>query len=851
MTSLFKKSQRTISKDLTVGLILVVLLASTVSLLTAYRISSRKTRADLEVKADEYIAFIKDTLVLPIWNYDFETIDAVCQTYLQNELITGINVIDHRQHIRVDVQKKNMVPSVVRTVQLFHHDIPIGTVKISLTNSYLSKFNRQLFWSFAMTILVNLTMLLIMTGIMLRMALKRPLDRLNSIVNAYAAGQYHSFSKDVPHSELRPLVKTLDDMGKKIQLQISAIQQAEKKYRGIFENAIEGIYQTTPDGHVLSANPAFAQILGYPGPEALIQSIADIGAQHWVDPGRRKAFVTMIQKEKLITEFESRMHRRDGSVIWVSINARAVEDANGRLLHFEGMVQDISHRKVTEAQLRRLSTAVEQVADNIFITNDRCQIAYANPAFVNTTGYKKEELIDQNPAILAADSSESAVYAQIWESVSKGVGWTGLITNRRKKGEKYIVETTASPIKSKSERLLGYVAVNRDVTEKIRFEDQLRQSQKMEAIGTLAGGIAHDFNNILGVIIGCSELAMDNLAQDHPNRADLEKVLQSGLQAKDLVRQILTFSRQAEGALKPLILKPFIKEAVKFLQATLPATINLQMRIKAENTTVLADPTQIQQILMNLCTNAAHALQPAGGVIEITMEEVQLNAETASHLSDIKPGPYLNLSVRDSGCGIAPEIIHRIFDPFFTTKKVGEGTGLGLSMVHGIVKKHAGAVLVKSEPGTGTCFEILLPRLDHAGFTVTMDQGSEPPGGTERVVLVEDEPVLAEILQRILSGLGYQVKTFMDSQKALDYFEQAAAVGDLALVDHNMPGVTGIELIRGLRTRYPGLPVILYTGINEALLEQEAARVNVRQLLIKPLNRLQLAFAIRKVLDEQ
>ena len=850
VTHLFKPSQRTIAKDLTIGLVLVVLLVSTIALLIAYGISAHKAKADLEIKADEYIAFIKDTLVLPIWNYDFETIEAVCQTYLQNELITGIDVSDHRQRIRVDVQKEGVSPSVVRTARLFHHQIPIGTVKISLTNSYLSRFNRQLFWSFALTIITNLAMLLIMTGILLRTALKRPLDHLNLIVSAYAAGQHHSFSKDVPHSELRPLVRTLDEMGQKIQLQIATIQRAEKKYRGIFENAIEGIYQTTPDGRILSANPAFAQILGYTSPEALMGAIAHIGTQHWVDPDHRKAFMALTLKEKWVSEFETRMVRRDGTMIWVSINARPVHDAHGQLHHFEGMVQDITQRKATEAQLQRLSTAVEQVADNIFITNDRGLIAYANPAFGTTTGYGGDELVDREPAELAADPHEAEIYAEIWRSISTGAVWTGLITNRRKDGAKYIVEATASPIRSRSGRLLGYVAVNRDVTDKIRYENQLRQSQKMEAIGTLAGGIAHDFNNILGVIIGCSELVMDSLPENHINRRDLEKVIQAGLQAKDLVRQILTFSRQAESALKPLILKPFIKEVVKFLQAALPATTELQLRMEAEDTTVLADPTQIQQILLNLCTNAAHAMQPAGGTIEVLLNEVVLDAEAAARLGDLNPGTYLNLNVMDSGHGMAPEVMDRIFDPFFTTKKVGEGTGLGLSVVHGIVKKHAGAIIVKSKPQQGTCFEILLPRLDHAGIDVTSDIAEEPPGGTERILLVEDEAVLSNILQRILSGLGYRIRTFSDSRKALEYFENHSGGEDLALLDHNMPGITGIELTRRIRARHPRLPVILYTGMSEKHLEEDAAHAGVQQLLVKPLNRLQLAIAIRTVLDD-
>jgi PAS domain S-box-containing protein len=721
-------AQRSISKDLTIGLILVIIIVSSFALLVAYYTSKQKAEAELQAKAEEYTDYIKNTLVLPLWNYDFETIQAVCHAYLQNDLIVGIQVKDPRNLVNVNMVKENVHPTVVRTVDLSHFGLPVGQARISLAYGYLTRLNRQLFWSFALVILTNLVSLLVLTGIILRLSLKRPLIRLNEIVGSYAAGEYHPSMQDVTHIELQPLVSTLNQMGNRIENHLSAIRKAEKKYRSIFENALEGIYQTTLDGRILSANPAFARILGYDTPEQLMGQIDDIGEQHWKNPDERQEMVRQLLAHGTVTAYETRMVRRDGQLIWVQINGRPVHDASGNLLHLEGMVQDI--------------------------------------------------------------------------------------------------------------------------TEKRHLENQIRQTQKMEAIGTLAGGIAHDFNNILGVIIGCTELAMDGITKDGKTAGDMERVLDASLRAKALVRQILTFSRQSESEFKPLIVSPFLKEVVKFLQTTLPASTKVRLAPGSDNFTILADPTQLQQILLNLCTNAAHALSPDGGVIDISLSEQVVTSQENMPTTDLATGAYVHMVVADNGRGIAPEYLHRVFDPFFTTKKIGEGTGLGLSVVHGIVKSHGGAVYAESDPGRGTTMHVFLPSLKHPGFEPAPESNVVPPEGSEKVFLVEDEPVLADILRRILEGLGYQVKLHTSAEEAWRFFEGHPDRYDLALLDHSMSAVTGIELAARMNRLQPELPIILFTGMNIELLRQDAEKAGVRSLINKPLNRIDLALAIRKVLDE-
>jgi PAS domain S-box-containing protein len=721
-------SQRSISRDLTIGLILVIIIVSSFALLVAYYTSKQKAEAELQAKAEEYTDYIKNTLILPLWNYDFETIQAVCKAFLQNDLIAGIQVNDPRSLVDVNMVKEDVRPTLVRTVDLIHLGLPVGQARISLSYGYLTRLNRQLFWSFALVILTNLISLLVLTGIILRLSLKRPLIRLNEIVGSYAAGDYHPSMQDVTHIELQPLVSTLNQMGRKIEHNLSTARKAERKYRSIFENALEGIYQTTLDGRILSANPAFARILGYDSPEQLMEEIVDIGEQHWKNPDTRQEMVRELLEHGIVTAFETRMVRRDGQLIWVQISGRPVYDASGNLLHLEGMVQD--------------------------------------------------------------------------------------------------------------------------VTEKMHLENQIRQTQKMEAIGTLAGGIAHDFNNMLGVIIGCTELAMDGIAKDGKAAADMERVLDASLRAKDLVRQILTFSRQSESEFKPLILTPFLKEVVKFLQTTLPANMEVRLTQGPDNFTILADPTQLQQILLNLCTNSAHALSPDGGVIDIRLSEQIVASAEDSPASDLTTGAYVHIVVKDNGRGIAPENLHRVFDPFFTTKRVGEGTGLGLSVVHGIVENHGGAVYAESDPGQGTTMHVFLPSLKHPGFEPAPESNVLPPEGREKVFLVEDEPVLADILRRILAGLGYQVMLNTDAVEAWSFFESHTNRYDLALLDHNMATLTGVELAARMHRLRPELPIILFTGMNLELLRQDAEKAGVRSLLNKPLNRIDLAVAIRKVLDE-
>jgi signal transduction histidine kinase len=380
-------------------------------------------------------------------------------------------------------------------------------------------------------------------------------------------------------------------------------------------------------------------------------------------------------------------------------------------------------------------------------------------------------------------------------------------------------------------------------------EARLRQAQKLEAIGTLAGGIAHDFNNILWVISGNNELAMTALPADHPVRRNLQRIEQACNRAQDLVRQILSFSRQGEQQKQPLQISSIVKEALKLLRASLPVTIEIRPTIVQEKAMVLADVGQVNQVLLALCTNAAHAMREEGGVLEVGLERCQLSETDGDRPPELEPGPYVVLTVSDTGEGIRPEIRERIFDPFFTTKPVDQGTGLGLSVTHGIVRSHGGTITVSSHPGQGATFRVYLPEMQPAKPVGAGGDLASLPHGCERVLLVDDEEGVREVVSALLARLGYRVECCARPDDALRRFESDPQGFDMVITDQTMPHLTGDRLATELLRLRADVPIVLLTGHSDRLADQQAAGLGVRALLFKPVSIRELAVTVRNALD--
>ncbi|MBU8910132.1 MAG: response regulator, partial [Desulfobacterales bacterium] len=407
---------------------------------------------------------------------------------------------------------------------------------------------------------------------------------------------------------------------------------------------------------------------------------------------------------------------------------------------------------------------------------------------------------------------------------------------------------TNSPIFHSNDRV-SKLTIFHDITKIKDIEAQLQQSRKMESIGTLAGGIAHDFNNLLYMISGNAELALEDIPTWNPVHTNLEEIKSASLRAAGIVKQLLHFSRKTDQELKPIGAVTVIKETLKFLRSTIPTTIDIRKHMPDADITILADSIQINQVLMNLCINASQAMENTGGILEVTVEMTTLEAGEIKNFIDLTPGKHLKMTVIDTGPGIDPEIINRIFDPYFTTKEMGKGSGMGLSIVHGIVKNHNGAILVDSNPGKGTTFSLFFPVVDEKPEIKT-ETINEIPRGNETILFVDDEQAITDMTQKMLKRLGYKVETSLNPLQALDLFLSNPDTFDLVITDMTMPQMTGAELSKKLIKIRSDIPVIICSGHSSLMDEEKAKQLGIAGYVMKPISMSLIAKAIRKVLDE-
>jgi len=502
--------------------------------------------------------------------------------------------------------------------------------------------------------------------------------------------------------------------------------------------------------------------------------------------------------------------------------------------------------QIAEQRYRRL---FEDIRDVVFISTPEGTLLDVNPVGLEMFGYdSNDELLKDNRVfVLYENPSDREAFRR--EIEENGFVKDFEVVMKRKNGEKLMGQITASVERDKDGNISAYRGIIRDVTEKKRLEEQLMQAQKMEAIGTLAGGIAHDFNNILGVILGYTELVLEDLPAGTQLRQNVESIYTAASRAAELVKQILAFSRQGNRTRQPIRLTPVIQESLKLLRSILPSTITIHRAFRTVSDFALADGSQIHQIMMNLCSNAAHAMQEKGGILEISLDEISIAPAADSKGTNLKPGHYLKLSVKDTGYGMSEPILKRIFEPYFTTKKPGEGTGMGLAVIHGIVKIHGGEITVHSEPGKGSIFNVYLPKMDEEAASEAIVY-AEIVGGNECILLVDDETSLIQVGTLMLERLGYKVVGKSDPLEALDVFRKEPALYDLVISDVTMPNMTGVRLSRELREIKPGIPVILCSGFSSAINRDQLIEFGVNEFVMKPIIKNDLARVVRRVIDE-
>ena len=531
------------------------------------------------------------------------------------------------------------------------------------------------------------------------------------------------------------------------------------------------------------------------------------------------------------------------------VTSHPIFSPSNTVVHVVEVARDISEHLAMEQDHILLTTAIDQSSETIIITGIDGNIQYVNPAFEEQTGYSRSEVLGANPRILNSDKHDKSFYHQLWTTILSGRTWHGKLINQKKNGTLFTEKATISPVFDKKGALINFIAVKRDITHEQVLEQQLQQAQKLEAIGTLAGGIAHDFNNILGAILGFAEMARIEIPETSPAKEDVGEIIVAGQRAVELVKQILTFSRQDNEKLQPVKVQSILKETFKLLKASLPSTIHLQQQIDTSCKPILGNSNRLHQVILNICTNAKHALGEKQGQISISLQQQKITWDNIDKLAPFAAeDTFLELAIADNGCGMDQQTLNRIFDPFFTTKPKEQGTGLGLSVTHGIIKQHGGEIKVTSSPGEGTTFHIYLPTIELMPEQLSETPVDPLPGGNEHIILVDDEKFLVEITERMLTNLGYTVTPFTDAVKALSWMKNNLSCFDLLITDITMPELTGMDLTKQLLALRPQLPIIFCTGFSETMNKKRATTLGIRSYLMKPVAKRQLAKTLHKVL---
>ena len=640
----------------------------------------------------------------------------------------------------------------------------------------------------------------------------------------------------------------------------ASLRHNEEKYRTILDNIEDGYFEVDLKGNFTFFNNSVCRILGYSSSD-----MPGMNNRKYMDEkNAKKVFETfnrVYKTGKPAKGFDWEVIRADGSKAHVDTSVTLITDAAGNPTGFRGIARDITDRKQAEKDLRESEEKYRQLVNyapaGIYeVDFTKGKLVSVNDVMSEYTGYSKDELLNMSaPDFLTPESQKQMQDRMARLMKGERIYGSAEYKARTKDGREFWMLVNARYFYDKYGKLQSAMVVAHDITdrkraqeEKERLEDRLQQAQKMEAIGTLAGGIAHDFNNILSVIIGYTELILMNGNVEAEVKQNLKEIFNASKHARDMVKQILAFSRQSKQERKPIQVAHIVKEAIKMLRASLPATILIQQQIEKDTGIIEADPTQIHQVLMNLCTNAAHAMNGEDGVLKISLSNVQLDHKALEMAPDLQPGSYLKLSVSDTGHGIAPDAYEKIFDPYFTTKKKEEGTGLGLAVVQGIVKSHNGAVTVESEVGKGATFDVYLPVIMRK-LTAEEEIATPLPMGHECILLVDDEQPLVEIGKQMLQRLGYTVDTRTSSIEALALFKANPDRFDLVITDIVMPNMTGETLAEKMMDIRSDIPVILCTGYSEKITRKQASEMGIQSFLMKPLVMRDLATTVRQALS--
>ena len=622
----------------------------------------------------------------------------------------------------------------------------------------------------------------------------------------------------------------------------SKARDTSTKLAAIVESSDDAIISKDLDGVITSWNPSAERLFGYTAAEAVgKRMLAFFPPDHGTE---EQDILQRIADGETIDHFESQRIRKDGKLIDVALTISPLRDHSGRVVGASKIARDITDRKRAEEEIRQQASLldlapalVRDVENRIILWTRGAELLY---------GFTKEQAIGQVPDTLLQTEFPQPRHEIEKTLHTQGV-WEGELVHRNQSGERVVVASQWVLYRDSKGKHIRTLEVNADITALKRAESLQLRSQKLEALGTLAGGIAHDFNNILSAINGSASLAISQFPPDHPVQACLVEIEKAGYRAADLVRRILSFSKPQEQNMLVQSLDPVVQEALKLARATLPAMIQIRYTPDSDLPMARLDTTQICQVILNLVTNAAHAIGDKNGLIEVKVDSPHVSDEEIQLYSQIAAGHYVRLSVSDNGCGMDAKTLERIFDPFFTTKPSGKGTGLGLSVVHGILAAHSAIVKVYSEPAKGSAFQIYFPAVLDAATPVHTDDRDAPAGRGQHILFLDDEGVLVFVGTMMLEQSGYKVTGQSNGEAALIEFRQRPHTFDAVVTDLSMPAMSGLQFARELRKLRPDIPILMTSGYIDPQDQINAIRLGVRAVLTKPVSRKELLAALHDI----
>ncbi len=868
---------RTISRDLVISLVLAVTIVSILTISLNYRVISGKAEQQNKQKAVEYLAYLQDSLELPLWNVDEEGVEKIVNSFIKNELVAKLKIKDSEGNVWFE-RLKNEPELLENSGKVTYEGQVVGHIEIGLTPRIYKENNLHLLISSITTLLFVVAVLIGVTGFLLRVFLIKPLDYLNNRIGRIANGDYEYKTKRYHQREIETIISKFNDMADRVQSREKslseiniklkqeiddrkeaeeALRESEDKFKTLTNNLNVGVYRSSadPEGTFIEANPAIVQMFGYDSREEFLGiSVSDL----YLNPDDRKEFVEKILKEGSVSNEELQLLKKDGMPFFGSASTVVVKDEKGKVRYFDGIVEDISERKQAEEALReseeKYRLLVQYAPAGIFEFDMEDQrFISVNDVMCEYTGYTKEEFLALDPFELLPEESKKTLNKLLDEVFSGNQNPEPVEYKVRGKFDQEFWVLVNSNFFFEDGVPKRSTSVVHDITilkqaeeEKKRLEEHLRQAQKMESLGTLAGGIAHDFNNLLMGIQGHTSLMLINSDTSKFYYEHLKGIEDYVKSAADLTKQLLGFARGGKYEVKATDLNALIKNQNRMFGRT-RKEITIRGKYEKNLWPAEVDQGQVEQVLLNIYVNAWQAM-PGGGNLYVQTQNILID-EDYSRPYRVKPGRFIKVSITDTGVGMDEATRQKIFDPFFTTKEMERGTGLGLASAYGIIKNHAGFINVYSEKGKGTTFNIYLPASAKEAVK-EKEFHEEVLRGTETVLIVDDEDMIVEIGQEFLKTFGYKVFVARSGKEALQIYKKKQDKIDIVVLDMIMPDMGGGETYDRLKEINPDIKVLLSSGYS---IDGEATKILERGcngFIQKPFNIVDLSKKIREILNK-